>query len=562
MPVTKRRAIGSRELLAIDPRAIQRDADGIFLLFGPGVPDNEQVSDASIVHVRGPLDHHRGFGDCYDDIRDRMRCAFEDEDTDRVIARIDSPGGVVAGLLDTVRCIRELSEGSGKRSIAYVDENSFSAAYALSCAFDEIVLPPSAITGSIGVISTMGDQVDKDLADGYNFVTLTSGARKADGHPHVRITDAMLTAEQRRVDKLALQFFRMVRASRGLSVATVRSFQARLFLGTEAVAAGVADRVATFDQIVAELAQNGTSLAKRGTTGTSKAHGPVEDGTLKEVDMNARGALLEELKAAKAALAKSSAAQKPAAQALVTGLSAALDAYKKVTEKHVEHSKTHEEDEGDEDEGAEGNETDRSDDPEDDESEDKDDKKASAAPTKKSAASTKKAMNDEEDASSEEDEAEALAAQVRRATGGKRGAAAQGALAGLVAKAQSADQLAARIEKLERERAAEARETRIEGALAAHRITKKEATILRGKPMAYVEAFLEARPKSLIASSDEELLTPAALAGGHAKLPPEMEKVLAQAMAVAGDVGAKGATREQFLSDYAKANGVNKAGSL
>ena len=110
---TKRRAIGSRELLAIDPRMIQCDADGIFMLFGPDVPPNECVNGMSVVHVRGPLDHHRGFGDCYDEIRERMRCAFEDDDSESVVARIDSPGGVVAGLLDTVEGIRQLSESSG-----------------------------------------------------------------------------------------------------------------------------------------------------------------------------------------------------------------------------------------------------------------------------------------------------------------------------------------------------------------------------------------------------------------------------------------------------------------
>ena len=553
--MTKRRAIGPREILAVDERAIQRDADGIFLLFGPETPENECIDGVSVVHVRGPLDHHRGFGDNYDDIRERMRCAFEDDESTAVVCRLDSPGGVVAGLLDTVRAIRALKEGTDKQAIAYVDESAFSAAYALACAFDEIVLPPSAICGSIGVISTMADQVDADIMSGLNVVTITSGARKADGHPHVRISEAAIAAEKRRVDKLALQFFREVRAARGLPIAKIAGFQARLFLGAEAIAAGTADRVETFDALIARIGQHTSAqnvpLAKAGTSGTSSKEKQVPHGAS---PMTHRGAILEALKAAKADLAKAKPADKPKLEGKVAGLSAALEMYKKVTEKHVEHSKTHEEDEDEEgEEGADGNETDRSDEPEDDEDDDEsDDKKKSAASAPKKSA--KRMDSDEEEAESEDDEAEALAAQVRRATG-KRGAAAQGAFEALVSKARSADALAARVAKLERDTAIKARDAVVDAALAANRVTKKEAANLRTKAMAHVEAFLEARPKSIIATTEDELLSPAALAGGHAVLPPEMEKMLNAA------ASATGIGREQFISDYAKSNGI-KTGTL
>jgi hypothetical protein len=265
-----------------------------------------------------------------------------------------------------------------------------------------------------------------------------------------------------------------------------------------------------------------------------------------------RAQLLEQLKAAKAQLTTAKGTDKVRAEVRVETLAAQLEAYKKVTEKHVEHQKTSEEAEDDEE--ADGNETDRSDDPEDDDGDgdDKgDDKKKSAAATPKKAAAKKSEEDDEEDAEAEGDEAEALAAQVRRATG-KRGVAAQGAFDALVSKARSADALAARIERLERDNAIKARDAVVDSALAANRITKKEAAGLRTKPMAHVGAFLEARPRSLVHTSDEELLTPAAIAGGEAKLPPELEKIMA--MAMAGGDGT--VTREKFLTDYAKTNGV------
>ncbi len=248
-------------------------------------------------------------------------------------------------------------------------------------------------------------------------------------------------------------------------------------------------------------------------------------------------------------------------------LTASLEAYKKTKhsiEKHeTEEGEDDEEDEEDEDDAAaKGNETDRSDDPDEDEDDgEEDDKKAAAPPMKKDAkAKGKKSAKSEEDASeaeSEGDEAEALVALVRRATGGKKGPAAMGALEGLLSKARQTDKLAARLDALEQRSKAEARDSVVRTALAANRITKKEAAGLFKKPIAHVEAFLEARPRGLVYSQSEDLPVPAMQnPDGSTVLPPELDAIIKQAVAASeGKV-----TREQFVKDYQAANGLNGSG--
>jgi ClpP class serine protease len=569
------------EPLAIDPRALKYEREvgreAFFWLFGPPVKETERVGEVAVVHVRGPLEHHSdGYSDSYDSILCRVRDAFSGVDVSKAYERrnywrqdyeplepcpaaavvlcLDSPGGVVAGLNDTVRSLRQASKAAKRPLVAFVNEMATSAAYALACSCSEIVVPASGILGSIGVISTMVDVTAADKADGLRFVTITSGERKADGHPHVPISDAAIKAETARVEKLADQFYRLVRTSRGLSLDTIQRFQAGIFLGQQAARAGLADSVMSYDEFMATLCdkvetapdrtRDTKPLAQSGATGSHSTQSRVAE----KIMPLSLDALIRRTEA-------SIAAEKDPKK--LGALVASLEAYKK-TKHSIEKHETEEGEEEDEEEEEGGNETDRTDDPDkdkdDDDDEEEDEKSAAAPPQKKSAKSKSKKGEDskkgEEEAESEEDEAEALLHLVRRATG-KSGAAARGALEGLLSTAREAKQLASRLDALEHQRKAEARDAVVDRALAANRVTKKEAASLKKRPMAHVEAFLEARPRGLVYSQSEDLPVPQMQnADGTSVLPPDLEKQLAAAITASeGKV-----TREQILGEYAKMN--------
>ena len=239
---------------AIDPRAVMGGPEAFFFLFGPVVRKTDRIENVAIVYLNGPLDHHAAGGcDNYEALLDRMDAAIDGAEAGpptSIVLKIDSPGGKVAGLTYACDQLSKRTRAAGIKLYSYPNEMAASAAYALSCACDEIIVPDSAIIGSIGVISTLVDVTKMDRQDGVRFEFITSGKRKTDGHPHAPINAGALAAERVRVDILAQQFFGMVKAARGLSIGTIQGFQAGIFLGKQAVDVGLADDCMPWDEFL------------------------------------------------------------------------------------------------------------------------------------------------------------------------------------------------------------------------------------------------------------------------------------------------------------------------
>jgi ClpP class serine protease len=272
MPATFRAQLEARMTRPslLDPRAVdavlalpfeQRDARGARAYFG----DDEDAytldrDGVAMVSIDGPLAQRAWScwmfgGDGYDAIVDRVRSALANAKTSALVLKIDSPGGEVAGCFDAVRTIRALGERAGVPIVAYADELAASAAYALACAAEAIVLPDSGCVGSIGVITTVVDQTAALERNGFRVHVITSGARKADGHSAVPLSDDARAAIQAEIDYLAREVFAPeVAQARGLSVEQVMGLEAACCLGPHAVDAGLADRVGNLGSAV-ELAR-------------------------------------------------------------------------------------------------------------------------------------------------------------------------------------------------------------------------------------------------------------------------------------------------------------------
>lgn len=499
-----RRLVKSGEILAIKPDVLRQDGKAIWWDMGTSVAPNETYGDACIVNIRGELEHHDGFGnDSYEGIYCRVAEAFT-SDAERVILRIDSPGGVVSGLNETVKAIRRLKETTGKALIAFVDELAASAAYGLATAADEIYLPPSAIVGSVGVISQMVSVSEADKKAGIDVQVITSGERKADGHMHAPLTDDAVAAERVRVMQAAQAFWKMVAKSRGMSVDEVRGLEAAIFMGRKAVAAGLADELMSFEDLLStgSLDNGASGMAHNDTSGD-------------ENTMQAMKALLKKAEAKLAA--EKDPKVKASLTAHISAIKAGLESYKKV--KHTVEK--HEEESGDEDEKDEedekGNETDRKadDDDKDDDGKDGDDDKDDE--------DEEESEESEEDEKYEEEEEEeeaakskkarkAALAMVAKATGAK-GQKALGALSALLEKAAKFDALQADVKALRSESRSKAKNAIIDEALAARRITRGMAKHLRSKPLAFVEGTLEMHKRPMITTSDEELHVPSGKSG-------------------------------------------------
>lgn len=589
------------EMLAMDPSRIHRGPAGFFWMMGSGLKPNERRGDVTIVHIRGELEHHQdrwGCSESYEGILERLQLAASGQDyaeaherehrydegyepiapmpPKRIVTMIDSPGGVVSGLNECHASIIKIVAANPEIEFTvYVNEMAASAAYALACAFPEIICPRSAILGSIGVISTMISQARKNAKDGFDVELLTSGARKADGHLHAPITEQAKAVELARVMKLAKSFWSMVSKARSIPIAQIQGFEAGIFLGPDAQRRKLADAVMSFDDVLlaagAEPA-SGTKPEGGGNQTDRRLQADVKSVNIKidkidkegpmlaltalitktaaliakEKNLGKRAALLVDIKALRRTAAaiggkKLSALIAETETAIgaetderkLSKLLASLDAYKK-TEKHVEHTKS---EEGDEDDDEEKDKDDEDDEDDDEEESSKKSKAAAAA-------------DDEEEAKSEEDEAKAALAAVRSLTGLK-GAAALGALQAL---AGTVDATAATVAKIRRDQRSSTKSSLIAGAREKGQITKTEATFLSDQSLATVEGFVSMRRKGGFVVTDEEgLVKPKHVQPGTEESLPQETKAMIDS-AVSSFPGDKKIFRETLVKAHLEAH--------
>jgi signal peptide peptidase SppA len=201
----------------------------------------------------------------YDGLRHALRNAVQAKNITRIVLDIDSPGGEVAGCFDLVDDIYAVRDEKPIRAI--LSENAYSAAYAIASATGRIYMPRTGGAGSIGIIAMVLDISGALQMAGVQLNVLTFGARKADGYPELPLSPAGRARFQNDVDTLGNLFAETVARNRGLRKADVLAFQARTFMGQDAVNAGLVDVIASpadaLGQVVAAaVAQKRKVLAR------------------------------------------------------------------------------------------------------------------------------------------------------------------------------------------------------------------------------------------------------------------------------------------------------------
>ena len=177
----------------------------------------------------------------YDGIRQNLFAALADDEVKAIVFDIDSPGGEAAGCFDLVDTIFEAR--GAKPITAIVDEMAFSAAYAIASACDEIMVPRTGGTGSVGVIVMHMDMSDALDAAGLKVTIITHGDLKADGNPYQRLARETKARIQADIDTMGELFVETVARNRNMAASKVRDMQAATFLGSAGVDRGLADAV-------------------------------------------------------------------------------------------------------------------------------------------------------------------------------------------------------------------------------------------------------------------------------------------------------------------------------
>ncbi len=213
----------------------------------------------AIIPVDGPIFRYANWftyfsgGSSVDVLAKDLNAALSDPAVHAIMFEINSPGGEVTGINEFTEMIYEAR--SRKPMTARVGGLGCSAAYWIASACGDVVVDETAMLGSIGVMAVYVDdrkQLEMSGIEEIEFISSQSPFKNSPAH-----SDEGRKRIQRRIDALAQVFVDKVARNRGVSVDTVmKEFgQGDVFVGQTAIAAGLADRLGSFESSLHDLAR-------------------------------------------------------------------------------------------------------------------------------------------------------------------------------------------------------------------------------------------------------------------------------------------------------------------
>lgn len=190
--------------------------------------------------------------------------AMADPDVHSILLAIDSPGGTVDG---TQALADQVFAARGKKPVvAVADGMMASAAYWIGSAADKVYTSgDTTAVGSIGVVAQHVDYSQREKNAGIKVTEITAGKYKRIASEHEPLTEEGKFDIQQKVDHLYSVFVDNVARHRGVDSQSVADGMAngKLFLGKQALKAGLVDGVSTQTAIVAQLNQEHQQGRKR-----------------------------------------------------------------------------------------------------------------------------------------------------------------------------------------------------------------------------------------------------------------------------------------------------------
>lgn len=207
-----------------------------------------------------------------------IRAAVNDQAVHSIILAIDSPGGTVDG----TQALASIIAGAraSKPVVTLATGTMASAAYWYGSAAEaRYISDATTVVGSIGVVARHVDVSGAEASRGVKTTLISAGKFKTVANEYGPLTQEDRATLQDRVDYTYSLFVADVAAHLGITPEAVheRMADGRVFIGQQAIAAGLVDGVATLDQLVEQLnrdrSSTGAVRSARVTTPTTTAQG-------------------------------------------------------------------------------------------------------------------------------------------------------------------------------------------------------------------------------------------------------------------------------------------------
>lgn len=234
----------------------------IIVLMGKGCSTSKEGSAVSssahlaVVDIIGTIDASSNQSVNSEDTNKALKRAFEASNSKAVALNINSPGGSPVQSDEIWQEIRYLKkQHPDKKVYAVIGDMGASGAYYIASAADEIIVNPSSLVGSIGVI--MPNYGITGLAQklGIEDRTLTAGTNKDILSMTKPIDPVQKQHIQSVLDNVHTHFITAVKEGRGkrLKSNDPAIFSGLFWTGDQAIQLGVADRSGNITSLMREL---------------------------------------------------------------------------------------------------------------------------------------------------------------------------------------------------------------------------------------------------------------------------------------------------------------------
>lgn len=214
----------------------------------------------AIINISGVLVQESEWWDEteYSAIRDEVGQALADAEVDKILLRINSPGGDTNGAFETAAFLAEV--GKKKPMWAVADTMAYSAGYLLASQASRIFVPPvTGGVGSIGVYALHMDYSGMLNQMGVKPTFISAGKGKTEGNRFEPLGKEAKASLQAEIDRLYGEFVMAVSRGRRMPEEECRALGAYCYQGAKAaISAGLADAAGTADEAWVALASMGS----------------------------------------------------------------------------------------------------------------------------------------------------------------------------------------------------------------------------------------------------------------------------------------------------------------
>lgn len=225
-----------------------------------------------VIGVHGPIEQRMSSeliklgGTSTEEVSIALDALLAAKEVGAIVLHVDSPGGGVYG-------IEELSDKiyaarAQKPLYAIADSMACSAAYWIASAAETLAVTPGGDVGSVGVFCVHLDQSVAMEMEGVRPTVVTAGKYKAEFLPLRPLGTESVTYLQETVDYIYDKFLAALKRNRGVSLDHVRREfgQGRAVNAGRARDAKMADKVMSFEQLMAKLSGSPASAPKAAST--------------------------------------------------------------------------------------------------------------------------------------------------------------------------------------------------------------------------------------------------------------------------------------------------------